>query len=351
MKSTIIKSIFLFLLFFLNFSFAQFEITKPSWYPSNTFNTLYVQVGDLDAPYTKKIIEIINENWKVCPVKYYLKNNFDTSLLVDGNLFLNVEKYSIESQNVRNSQTAGTTYGAVVYNDYYYLHFWVIDKKYNPKKDWWDFKFTVARAELYLMTIGMGEEELKTFQITLSNQDMRNIPRKERFSSNFDFTDADFKTYYCNGMAGNIKNMIQYVNRQILANKEEKILEDTKPTVAIAKLKTETLYFPNYWYGPGGTMLEKLPANDKMYKLNVKYIEDLIKAYPYKIKMITRPELDEMILNATTDFYYVNYIQSSADKIMSVVNGLTGEVIYSEITKLSYRPKDKDFERIGKAAK
>ena len=134
-----------------------------------------------------------------------------------------------------------------------------------------------------------------------------------------------------------------------MESNEKKLLESNKPTVEISNLKSEILYFPNYWYGPGGTMLDKIKVSDKMYKLNIEYIDGLIKSYPHKIKLITRPELNEMILNPTTEFYYLNYIQSSADKIVSVINGLTGEVIYSETTKLSYRLKEKDFERIAKA--
>jgi hypothetical protein len=350
MKNILIKIIIPCLILVSNVTFAQFEFNNPSWYKAS-YNKLFVKVGNLDDSYTKEIIKIIEDNWLVCPVNFYTTNDIEPSNLVDGNLFLNVERYSIDRQKVRQSENFGTTYGAVLSNDYYYLNFWVTDQKYNSKKDINDYKFSVCRAELYLKTIGMGEEELKTFQITLPNTNMLNKPRKERFLKNYDFSNSEFEQFYCNGMSGNIKNIIQYVNRHIASKKEKKLLESLRPNSEISKLKNDTLFVPNYWFGPGGTMQDKLPPNEKMYKLNVKYVDGLIKSYPYKIKLITRPELNDMILNAKTDFYYLNYIQSSADKIMSVVNGLTGEIIYSEVTKLSYRPKDKDFEAIGKAAK
>lgn len=347
MKKNLLK-LFICSLFFQTYtSLGQYEIKFPSWY-KGPFNKLYVKIDDLNDSYSKEIIKIIDENWKICPISYYTEKNIDSSLLIDGNLFLNVERYSIDSQNVRQSENFGTSYGAVVSKDYYYLNFWVIDEKYNPKNDLNDYKFSVARAELYLKTIGMGPEDLKKFEFKLQNRKMNSETIKRRQSS-YDLTSEEFEFYYCNGMPGNIKNIIQHVNKQILDKKEKKLLDSIKPTAEISKLKTEVLYVPNYWYGPGGTMLDILPENDKIYKLNVKYIDDLLKSYPFEIKLITRPELNEMVMNASNDFYYLNYIQSSTDKIISVVNGKNGDVIYSENTSLSYRLKNKDFENVGKA--
>src|SRR4030095_16430969 len=102
-------------------------------------------------------------------------------------------------------------------------------------------------------------------------------------------------------------------------------------------------------YGEDGLLMESLEHSSKPYKITVKYLDDMIAAYPYKIKKVGREELSNMILGAKKDFYYYNYIQSSANKIVSVVNGFTGNVIYKEVTRLKYRPNEKDLEKIGNA--
>jgi hypothetical protein len=98
-------------------------------------------------------------------------------------------------------------------------------------------------------------------------------------------------------------------------------------------------------------MLEDEKETSSVYKKTAKYIEKMLTAYPYKVKLITREELNNLILTADTNVYYLNYIQSSADKIISVTNGLNGNVIYTQVTKISYRIKDSDLENIGKAIK
>jgi hypothetical protein len=114
-------------------------------------------------------------------------------------------------------------------------------------------------------------------------------------------------------------------------------------------LKQDTLFVANYWYGEDGLPMESLEHDSKSYKITVKYVEDMIAAYPYKIKLIGREELNNKILKAGKDFYYYSYIQSSANKIVSVINGYTGNVVYKEVTKLKYRPTEKDFEKLGEA--
>lgn len=337
-------------------SYAQFEFHQPNWYAGKGFQKLYVKVGDQSQPYTKKIMQLIKENWTLCSVEFYT-DKLDTSLLVDGNLFLNFERYSIASQYVRDyGNNGGISRGQVNYNDYYYLNFWVIDKKYKPKNDWWDYRFTVAKSEFYLKTIGLGEEEFKMFKIDLetmvgTRESVFHIERQERYPKVFDFTDASFQNNYLNGMEGNLKNMLQFTNDEIKKQREKDFFDSSKNETALSQLKSKTLFIPNYWYGAPGTILENVPQGDKYIAAHEKFLKDLKSAYPMASEIITRDELNTKILTAKDDFYYLNYIQSSADKIVSVVNGKTGEVIYSEVTKNSYRLKEKDIEKLAKQIK
>ncbi|WP_345258022.1 hypothetical protein [Flaviaesturariibacter amylovorans] len=111
-----------------------------------------------------------------------------------------------------------------------------------------------------------------------------------------------------------------------------------------ATLRTYTLYVPNYWYGPGGTMLPDEAEGSR----TARYISDMISEYKFPVRLVRRDELSELILNTRKPLYYVNYVQSLADKMISVVNGLTGEVLYANFTGKSYRPKEKDFRDLNK---
>jgi len=202
-----------------------------------------------------------------------------------------------------------------------------------------------ARAELYLKTITYGgqDEMERVFKKDLKKSGI--LYKKE---STYDLADADFKYVYLNGNPGNIKNMVQYVGSQLAAGKTSKLLEENSSSAEISKLKQDTLYVPNYWYGEDGLTMESLEHDSKPYKITVKYLEDMLAAYPYKVKLVTRDELNNKILQAKSDFYYYSYIQCSANKVVSLVNGYTGNVIYKEVTKLKYRPTKNNFEKIGK---
>lgn len=335
---------------------AQYEFHQPSGYTAKTYQKLIVKVGNQQQPYTQKMMKMIQDNWSLCPIVFY-SDKFDKSWLVEGNLFLNFERYTIASQYVRDyGNNGGISNGQVNYNDYYYLDFWVIDKKYKPKNDWWDYKNTVARSEFYLRTIGMGDEEYKMFKIDPADisgvrESVYSVQREELYPKAFDFTGQFFSGQYLNGTEGQIKNMIQYVNTQLAKGSEKDFFESEKKSDELAQLKTQTLYVPNYWYGASGTICQNLPSGEKYLEITQKYITNLLKAYPYKIELIDREALNQKILSATEDFYYLNYIQSSADKIISVINGKTGDVIYSEVNKNAYRIKEKDLEKIGKQIK
>lgn len=330
------------ILFFTGALRAQFEITPPKWYPAVKYSKLYVYMSDTTKPHSKNIMSIIRDNWKLCPVAF-ANGRPDASLVVPGNLFLSVSTFTRTIQYIRENFAGQSNYkGTTAQNDYYYLCFETTNNPGSATKNELD---VAARAELYLKTITYGgqEEMEKVFKKDLKKSGI--LYKKE---STFDLADADFKYVYLNGNPGNIKNMIQYVSNQLAAGKGSKLLEENSSSAEVSKLKQDTLYVPNYWYGEDGLTMESLDHDSKPYKTTVKYVEDMLAAYPYKVKLVTRDELNNKILQAKNAFYYYSYIQCSANKIVSVINGYTGNVVYKEVTRLKYRPTEKDFEQLGK---
>lgn len=340
------KLIFATACFFITLvSMAQFETNVPKWYPDIKPSTLYVLTGDAGTEYGQKIKKIITDNWTVCPVTFISGKELSESLLVPGNLFLSTDLYTMESQFAR----ANNTYSQVQYNDYYYLHFWTINKKFNPKYTIPENATTVVRAELYMRTIGMGDEDFKAFELVDAPKSLYETERKNRRKTTFDIFDPNYGDDYLNAMPGMIKNKIQFANKALQNLKDEKLLSDYKDEAALSRLAKDTLYIPNLWWGKHAIMPENIRTDSKIYKQTVSYITDLVNAYPYPKRLIARDELDQMILEGKKDIYYLNYVQSSADKIISVVNGKTGDVLYRESVKKAYRIKEKDMEKLAKS--
>lgn len=336
-------SFFLFVAFlFSENANAQFEITPPKWYPATKYNNLYVFMSDTTKSHSKNIMNIIREHWKLSPVSFAYGKPA-ANLIVPGNLFLSISSFTRTIQYVRENFAGQSNYkGTTSSNDYYYLCFETTNNPGSSTKNELD---VAARAELYLKTITYGGQDAveQAFKKDLKKTGI--LYKKE---STFDLADIDFKYVYLNGNPGNIKNMIQYVSSQLGEGKSCKLLEENSSSTEISKLKQDTLYVPNYWYGEDGLTMESLEHESKPYKITVKYVEDMIAAYPYKIKLVSRDELNTKILQANKDFYYYSYIQCSANKIVSVINGYTGNVVYKEVTRLKYRPTEKDFEQLGK---
>jgi len=88
------------ILFFTGTTKAQFEITPPKWYPAVKYSKLYVYMGDTTRPYSKSIMNIVRENWKLCPVAF-ATGSIDNSLVVPGNMFLRVSSLSKTTQYIR----------------------------------------------------------------------------------------------------------------------------------------------------------------------------------------------------------------------------------------------------------
>lgn len=320
---------FLILLFLCFHANAQYFIQYPEWYPGTAFKTLFVITRDSSKPYAKEVFNTIKENWTLCPVKWVqarYSHEIPESLFIQGNLFLSAETNSTSTVFERRYSSGITTRSSPVVNDYFHINLWSAGDKINPKRSISENAFTLASAELFNRTITLG---------------------KLAWESEGDLTSALFAGDFCNGMSGNIRNMIQFFNSELPKNNPKKFLTDMPPATELGNLKKDTLFFPNSWYGGPGTVL--VDEKPKYATAMEKFLEDMMAGYAYKIKLITREELNRRILTATKNFYYLNYIQSSADKSVSVINGFTGNVVYSEITRKSYLFKEKDLKKIEEA--
>lgn len=348
MKQTIL--LFTICLFSLQ-AFSQYQFEKPKWNPATPYRVLYVFSEDTSTQQAKAVLQAIRASWNVTPVKVISVNQLDANLIVPGNIFVNPMQYTIVTQNDR----GGGNYGEAIYNDYYYLNFWTVEKEYNPKKDIRDNMYMICRAELFMKMINQMTSDFKKFEITAPNKSIFLYQqRKGLRETTFDITSDKFGYDYVNGMSGGIKNTFQEVNRLFKENKPHGFFDEVNAPGKLSMLKKDTLFIANIWFGSDGTIFEQMQKeevkfNKKLYDQSVQYINDLFKSYPYPYKLVSREELNARIIDGNNNMYYLNYIQSSADKFLSVVNGKTGEILYTSVEKRSYRLKTKDFENIAAA--
>lgn len=122
---------------------------------------------------------------------------------------------------------------------------------------------------------------------------------------------------------GFVKNYLQFINNKLKYNESSDKHKSEYDKQKIKVLATVTLLVPDF--------IKEKYAGQKDYKGKIEDAEnpeDLFKDYNYKYELIDSEILNNKILNAQEDFYYLMFNKYNDIKFMSVVNGKTGEVIY-----------------------
>ncbi|WP_114903963.1 hypothetical protein [Kordia sp. SMS9] len=139
---------------------------------------------------------------------------------------------------------------------------------------------------------------------------------------------------------GYIKNYFQFINSSLEKKESFNMFDDSIDKEKIGELKNKTLYISEnfiYSYSP-----HKIDEKDEQMTP-----EKLFEDYQYSYKVISDEELNNKILN-NEDFYYLMYNQNVSVKVYSIVNGKTGDIIFSKYKSMSYNLKPKNLKEISK---
>lgn len=143
--------------------------------------------------------------------------------------------------------------------------------------------------------------------------------------------------------AGYLRNYIQYVNDN-LANDGYSFAYDTDyDKTKIKKLAKTTLYVPDYikMKTPWGWSEEEREDPNELFK-----------KYPYKYEFISDDALNEKIMaGSKEDFYYLCYTKVNGQKMIAVINGKNGDIIYKDYQTMSYQLKTKDITELASKIK
>jgi hypothetical protein len=299
---------------------AQISISNLSEVAKIKSGTTYIAMKDTNSAKAKEFKNIFKSVWTISKYKF-IKYSDITKFISPENSFLTISGYETNVQFVKLYQNGSSKNGINYSNTHLYLELWTCDSKFfEKKKKKTEFdnadKITVARIELF------------TDFATLMNPD------------NIFQTDYDGGGHIRNWGPGILKNYLQTTISYLNKNETHGLYSEILNAKELKNLKTEVLYVPEYVLIKFNKM-----TGDESKKQDEK---DVFGSYPLKYKIVSIDSLNEKILKDTKGFYYLIYVKSSTDKYVSVINSLTGEIIYSVYTPVSYNMKSGDMEDLKK---
>ena len=262
--------------------------------------TFFVRPKQFTNDYTvAEYIEILDQAWTVSPV----------TVIDEKDLFSNIEVGNIIIRYKSVSVFVGR--GNYVFN---YFKFGQVSKK-KVKKDgnfkWWEDFFGII-------------------SFTADVEARLDMARTK------DTIGGDLIDY----RLGYLKNYLQQMNTGIKNSANHDFYDYTEDKAQLKKLKELKLYIPD-------NILYRFNAFTG--KERERPSEELLADYTYPFEVIDENELSTKILNAKEPFYYLMYHQKNARKIITIVDGFSGEIIYRTSKNISYNLKPKDIKQINKA--
>ncbi len=173
---------------------------------------------------------------------------------------------------------------------------------------------------------------------------MRNINRRKSDYSakmlSFIYNDA----VLYNWGAGLLKGYLKKVNDHLSAKDERGPFSEETDKQSLSNLGSDTLYVPDYVFIKFNMFSGGEKKDEDVEE------EDLKKAYPHPVRIVSGAELHDLILNSPRKINYLVYIKSSTDKYINVYSS-DGRMLYANYTPLSYNFKNKDLAKIAKFAR
>ena len=302
---------------------SQIAISNISEITKIKSGTTYIAMKNPNSEKVKDFINVFNSNWTISKIKFIKYSEIEKYISPE-NSFLTIGGYETNTQFSNLYENGSRRNGINYSNTHLYLELWTCNEKYfqskKKKKEFGDNdKIQVARIELFTDFESLSDPD-KLFQ-----------------------TDYDGNGHIRNWGPGILKNYIQTLMNFLNKNENRTLYTGIFNTEEMKNLYKEVLYVPEY-------VLMKFNkfTGDETKKHNVK---DIFEDYAHKYKIITIDELNQKILEDKTSFYYLIYIKSSTDKYICVVNSLSGEIIYSSYSPVSYNIKSRDLKELIKKAK
>lgn len=299
---------------------SQIKISNISEINKIKSGITYIVMKDPKSEVAKEYIDIFKRNWTISKFEF-IKYSEIEKFLSPENSFLTIGGYVTSTQFVTLYSNGSRRNGIDYSNTHLYLELWTCNEKYfevkKKKKEFKDDdKIQVARIELF------------TDFETLSDPD-------KLYQS-----DYDGNGHIRNWGPGILKNYIQSLMVYLNKNQTHGLYSEILNANEVKNLKKEVLYVPEYIL----IKFNKFTGNEAKRHDE----KEIFEGFKLKYNLISIKELNQKILSETSGFYYLIYIKSSTDKYISVINSLSGEIIYSKYYPMYYNIGSKDLKDLQK---
>ncbi|HTB07647.1 MAG TPA: hypothetical protein VK806_11910 [Bacteroidia bacterium] len=329
----------LLLLCFANTSFAQVGVMNLDEIQRIKDGTTYIVMKDTGSPASQPYKDIFRKYWTISKFKFINDTDMDNHIELNAAFFtMHVfhpvtyhtmytptgysTMHNNTAQNAAHENMNGTT--LKVTGSFLYLLLWNYDEDYFKRKKKKD---------------PTSEDEVKIGRVDLFADYKTLVTPDSIFYYNYDWAG-----HIRNWGPGFLKNYLQQLMIYLNGKKEvyyEK--DDFTNKSEMAHLQTATLYIPDY------TLTRYDPHNGNESQKTTAL--ELFKEYHFPHKLISTQELNDKILNSTEPFYYLVYVKDCENKLVTIINSQTGEIVYSNYTKYSYNIKPSDFDDLNSVVK
>ena len=141
-----------------------------------------------------------------------------------------------------------------------------------------------------------------------------------------DFINSDIRVH--NAHPGFFQNQVQLMQTH-LRNQDTRALYTSVAQDKLEVLYNQPLLVPEYvlmesTYDPTGNI----------YHSRRRMASEVFGQYGFSYEVVPTQQLSERITDTRVPFFYLSYLQVGKRSVISVVNALTGEIIYSEVDKI-----------------
>lgn len=314
--------------FFTVSGFSQMFINSPEEIEKARGGITYVVMNDPDSQSAKPFREVLQKNWTFSTLKFVKRGEKLTDVLKNNISFLELNAIKTEVYSNRTNYNLNKKLNEVTY--VYLSLFNSFIGENNSLNGHIENNRAYAENKVKRKTV-LAQIQMFGDPVALADPDSVIGSQGDDASGHIkNWTPALLKIY--------VKAM-----QKLFDKKEDR--EAHKSIVnkeALSKLKTETLYIPEFLVDTdfGAFSAKETINKDKPKELFEKY------KFPYKV--LSRDEFEKSVLNSKDVKYVFVYVKNCTFKFVSVFDINTGEIVYNEGTSLSYNVKDKDVKALFK---
>ncbi|TDG35397.1 hypothetical protein EZJ43_13950 [Pedobacter changchengzhani] len=142
-----------------------------------------------------------------------------------------------------------------------------------------------------------------------------------------------------NWSPGVLRAYLKQINDGLLTKKNRKNTFEMENKMKLASLLKDTLYVPEY-------VKLRFSMFTMSEKVDEEKDESLAEAYKLPIKFVSTKELNELILKKGSNINYLVYTKSTTDKVVTIYNSASNELLYQAYSAISYNFNAKDLRKI-----